>query len=58
MGDGNGSNGYGNKGFRQAIAAMGMATATTHVMGMGTRWRVMKRVIARAARAMAMATSG
>ncbi len=51
IGDGKGSNGYGNKGNGQATVMV-----TTCAMVMATRWREMKRAMARAARAMMTVT--
>jgi hypothetical protein len=56
VGDGNGSNGYSNRGGGQAMATMLMAPATIRTMATAMRWRVTKRVMVRAARAMAIAT--
>jgi hypothetical protein len=46
MGNGDGSNGYGNKGGVQVMATMAMVTATTRVMATATRWQETKRVMA------------
>jgi hypothetical protein len=56
VGDGNGSDGYSNKGNGQAMERMAMTTATTSAMAMTRRWQATKRAMARAARAMTTAT--
>jgi hypothetical protein len=56
VGDGNGSDGYVDKGGRRGMATMAMVTATTEEMAMARRWRTTKRLMARGGRVMTMVT--
>jgi hypothetical protein len=56
VGNGNGSNGYGDEGGGQAIATMAMATAATHLMAFATMWQETKKAMVRATWVIATAT--
>ena len=55
VGDGDESDGYGNKGGGRAMVTMAMATVTKRTMATATRWWATKRAMATVAEAMTMA---